>query len=125
MAEYLLDTNVLSKIFYGDADVKQFVDALSAGIDTVVYIECIQGSIAKKDKELIKTSLSRLRYYPLTPDIALQAIELIDKHSASKGLLLADALIAATAINYDLKLVTYNVKHFRFIKELSVVEPKV
>lgn len=86
MAEYLLDTNVLSKIFYGDADVKQFVDELNAGIDTVVYIECIQGSIAKKDKELIKASLSRLRYYSLTPDIAVQAIELIDKYSASKGL---------------------------------------
>ena len=37
----------------------------------------------------------------------------------------ADAMIAATAINYDLTLVTYNIKHFRFIKELSVVEPKV
>ena len=125
MAEYLLDTNVLSKIFYGYADVKQFVDGLKSGIDTVVYIECIQGSIAKKDKELIKASLSGLRYYPLTPDIALKAIELIDKFSASKGLFLADALIASTAISYDLILVTYNVRHFRFIKELSVMEPKV
>ena len=125
MAEHLLDTNVLSKIFYGDAEVKQFVDDLNAGIDTVVYIECLQGSIAKKDKELIKTSLSHLPYYSLTPDIALQAIELIDKYSASKGLFLADALIAATAICYDLILVSYNIKHFRFIKELSVIEPKV
>lgn len=125
MAEYLLDTNVLSKIFYGDADVKLFVDGLNAGIDTVVYIECIQGSISKKDRELIKASLSKLRYYPLTPDIAIQAIDLIDKYSASKGLLLADALIASTALDYDLILVTYNIKHFRFIKELSVIEPKV
>lgn len=125
MAEYLLDTNVLSKIFYGDADVKQFVDGLSSGIDTVVYIECIQGSITKKDKELIKNSLSRLNYYSLTSDIAIQAIELIDQYSASKGLFLADALIAATAINYDLILVTYNIKHFRFIRELSVIEPKI
>lgn len=125
MADYLLDTNVLSKIFYGDITVKEFVDELDAGIDAVVYIECIQGSIAKRDKEKIKTSLSRLRYYAITPEIAVQAIELIDKYSSSKGLLLADALIAATAIHYDLILVTYNTKHFRFIRELSVVEPKV
>lgn len=94
MAEYLLDTNVLSKIFYGDSDVKRFVDALDAGIDAVVYIECIQGSISKRDKDLIKASLFKLRYYSLTPDIALRSIELIDKYSASKGLFLADALIA-------------------------------
>lgn len=116
MADYLLDTNVLPKIFYGDAAVKEYVDELNAGIETVVYIECIQGSIAKTDKDRIKASLSRLRYYPLTSDIALQAIEFIDKYSSSKGLLLADALIASTAIGYDLILVTYNIKYFALSK---------
>ena len=124
MAEYLLDTNVLSKIFYGDFAVKAFVDDLDAGIETVVYVECIQGSIAKKDREKIKSSLSPLRFYPIAPEIGWQAIELIDKYSSSKGLFLADALIASTAITYELVLVTYNVKHFRHIKELSVLEPK-
>lgn len=125
MAEYLLDTNVLSKIFYGDTDVKEFADNLDCGIDTVVYIECIQGSIGKKDKGLVKESLSKLRYYAMDSDIALQAIDLIDTYSAAKGLFLADALIASTAISYGLILVTYNLKHFRFIKELSVIEPTV
>jgi len=57
MDEYLLDTNVLSKIFYGNASVKNFVDSLSAGIETIVYIECIQGSISNSDKKRIKGSL--------------------------------------------------------------------
>ena len=125
MAEHLIDTNVLSEIFYGNATVRNFVEGIDCGIDAVIYIESIQGSIGKKDKEKIKISLSRLRYYPLTSEIALLAIELIDKYSSAHGLFLADALIAATAINYDLILVTYNLKHFRFIKELSVIEPKV
>ena len=125
MAEYLIDTNVLSEIFYGNEAVRKFAEELNCGIDTVIYIESIQGSISKKDKEKIKISLSRLKYYPLSPEIALLAIELIDRYSAAHGLFLADALIAATAINFDLILVTYNLKHFRFIKELSVIEPKV
>lgn len=125
MTDYLLDTNVLSKNFYGDVLVKEFVDGLDAGIETVVYIECIQGSIAKKDRDRIHASLARLSYFPFTPDIALQAIELVDKHSASKGLFLADSLIAATAIIYNLTLVTYIIKHFGFIKELSVIKPQV
>lgn len=123
MAEYLLDTNVLSKIFYGDARVKEFVD--SPGIETVVYIESIQGSISKKDKQLIKKSLAQLKYYPLTSDIALSAIEMIDKYSSANGLFLADALIASTALSYDLVLVSYNTKHFKFIDGLTVLEPKV
>jgi predicted nucleic acid-binding protein len=125
MAEHLLDTNVLSKIFYGDVRVKEFVESIDAGIETVVYIESIQGSISKKDKQLIKKSLAQLKYYPLTSDIALSAIELIDKYSSANGLFLADALIASTALSYDLVLVTYNTKHFRFIEGLTVFEPKL
>lgn len=123
MTDYLLDTNLLSKIFYGDAEVKDFVDNLNTGIDTIVYIECIQGSIGKKDRDRIKISLSQLKYYPINSEIALSAIELIDKHSAAHGLFLADAMIGATALHYDLVLVTFNGKHFRSIKELSVTEP--
>ncbi|CAN5332832.1 hypothetical protein BH20ACI1_BH20ACI1_14110 [soil metagenome] len=54
MDEHLLDTNVLSKIFYGSVAVKNFVDSLDAGIETIVYIECIQGSISNSDKKRIK-----------------------------------------------------------------------
>ncbi len=122
MAEYLLDTNVLSKIFYGDRDVKRFVDNLDVGIDTVVYIELIQGSIAKKDRDLIKKSLSKIKYYPLNSEIAFAAIELIDEYSSNHGLFLADAFIAATAMYYDLTLLTYNAKHFHSIPGLTLLE---
>ncbi len=70
MDEHLLDTNVLSKIFYGSVAVKNFVDSLDAGIETVVYIECIQGSIANFDKKRIKQSLQSVKFYSFTNDIA-------------------------------------------------------
>lgn len=125
MTKHLIDTNVLSEIFYGNARIRKLVEGLDSGIDTVIYIESIQGAIAKRDKDKIKDSLAGLRYYAFTPEIALLAIELIDKYSSVHGLLLADAMIAATAISYDLTLITYNLKHFRFIKELSVMQPKI
>ena len=124
MAEYLLDTNVLSKIFYGDSVVKRFVDSVDAGIESIVYIECIQGSISKRDKTLIRSTLDQLPFYPLNQEIGTLSIELVDKYSASKGLFLADSFIAATAIYYDLTLITYNIKHFKFISELSVIGRK-
>jgi len=125
MDEHLLDTNILSKIFYGNADVKNFVDNLVVGVETIVYIECIQGSISNSDKRRIKRSLQGLEFYPLTNEIAQKAIELIDNYSNSHGLLLADAIIAATALEYDLTLITYNTKHFQFIKSLKLLKPTV
>ena len=125
MDEHLLDTNILSKIFYGNVDVKNFVDNLDIGVETVVYIECIQGSISNADKRRIKRSLQNIKFYPLTNDTAQKAIELIDTYSNSHGLLLGDALIAATAIEYGLTLITYNTKHFQFIKDLKILKPSV
>ena len=125
MDEYLLDTNILSKIFYGKTDVKNFVDNLTVGVETIVYIECIQDSISNTDKRRIKRSLQNIKFYPLTNDIAQKAIELIDTYSNSHGLLLADAIIAATALEYDLTLITYNWKDFQFIKGLKLLKPTV
>ncbi|MDQ3322488.1 MAG: hypothetical protein M3525_08690 [Acidobacteriota bacterium] len=86
MDEYLLDTNVLSKIFYGNIDVKNFVDNLSVGIETIVYIECIQGSISNSDKVRIKRSLKKLKFYLVTNDIAQKAIEQIESYSNTSGI---------------------------------------
>jgi predicted nucleic acid-binding protein len=123
MADHLLDTNVLSKFFAGDQNVRQFLSGIDAAIITIVYIELIQGSIKKRERELIKRNLANLTYFTLTPQIAAEAIVLIDKYSSSQGLFLPDALIAATAVVNDLTLVTFNVKDFRFIKNLRVVQP--
>ena len=123
MAEHLLDTNVLSKFFAGDSYLRDFLGGIDAAISTVVYIELIQGSIKKRERYLIKKHLANLAYFTLTPEIATQAIELIDKYSSSQGLFLPDALIAATAVVNDLTLVTFNLKDFKFIKELQVLQP--
>lgn len=125
MADYLLDTNVLSKFFAGDADVKNFLGTIEFAINTIVYIELIQGSIKRQQRELIEKNLVPLTYFPLTPDISKKAIELINSYSASKGLFLPDALVAATAIEHDLTLVTFNIKDFKFIKEIAVIEPTI
>ena len=62
---------------------------------------------------------------PITPRISKRAIELIDTYSNSHGLLLGDALIAATALENDLTVVTYNVDDFKFIQDLKWQKPPV
>ena len=125
MADKLIDTNVLSKIFYGDINVKNYVESLDAAIETVVFIECIQGSISNADKNRIKKTLKKLNFYGLTNAIGKLAIDLVDLYSNSHGLLLADAMIAATALENNLTLITYNVDDSKFIKNLKVQKPPV
>ncbi len=41
MAEFVVDTNVFSRIFTGDKAVKEFIETLPAAVCTVVYVECL------------------------------------------------------------------------------------
>jgi len=59
------------------------------------------------------------------PSISTRTIDLIRTYSNTHGLLLADALIAATCLENDLTLVTYNVKDFHFIQGLKWLKPPV
>lgn len=125
MSKYLPDTNVFSKIFKGDSKIKSFVESLDAVIDTTVYIECLQGSKSNQEKRFIKSYLSNFPILLITPKISERAIILIDGYSNSFGLFLPDALIAATALENDLMVVTYNIDDFKFIDGLKYVKPTV
>ncbi|MDD5057475.1 MAG: PIN domain-containing protein [Sideroxydans sp.] len=56
----------------------------------------------------------------ITPGISARAMALIDDYALAGGLRLADALIAATAIEMNLTLLTANIKHFAVIKQLKI-----
>src|SRR5438132_6016534 len=125
MAEFLIDTNVLSRIFTGDKNVKDFIETLDAAICTVVYVECLQGSKSIREKRIVESYLSRFELNHITFDISTRTIDLIRTYSNTHGLLLADALIAATCLEDKLALLTYNVNDFQFIHNLRYVKPSV
>lgn len=57
---------------------------------------------------------------PLTPTITERATTLMESLSLSHGLQLGDALIAATALEHNLTVLTANTKHFAAIDSLRV-----
>jgi len=57
----------------------------------------------------------------LTPAIGEHATVLVEDHALSNSLFLADALIAATALEHGLPLLTGNAKHFRVVPGLQLV----
>ena len=123
MSDYLPDTNVFSQIFKRNSDVKVFIENLSSVICSTVYIECLQGSKSNQEKNRIKKYLDTFTVFYQTEEIARRAVSLINRYSNTHGLLLGDAQIAATCLEFDLTLVTYNVKDFRFIVGLNIAVP--
>lgn len=124
MIEYSIDANIFFRIFKEtDATLKNFVESLEFVIDSIVYIECIQGSKSNLEKQEIKNYLNNFPLLPVTSETSKRAIELIDIYSNSHGLLLADSMIAATALENDLTIVTYNIDDFKFIQGLKYLKP--
>ncbi len=125
MSKFLIDTNVFSEIFKANRDVTDYVRGLDSIIDTTIYIECIQGSKSNAEKISIKNYLATFPIVSLTAGISEIAIRLIDQYSNSHGLFLPDALIAASALENDLAILTYNIRDFRFIAGLDCQKPTV
>ena len=65
-------------------------------------------------------ALRKADVLPLTAAITLRATSLMETLALSHGLQIADALIAATAIEHGLTLLSGNVKHFRSIEGLQI-----
>jgi predicted nucleic acid-binding protein len=63
--------------------------------------------------------LGRLRIIPVDAGIAEKYWLLLKKYQ-SQGLRQADAIVAATAWQKNLPLLTRNQKHFRFISEIEL-----
>jgi tRNA(fMet)-specific endonuclease VapC len=119
MIEYLIDTNIFIAILKGDAKLKLFVESLACALDTTVYTELIQGSKNKSEVQKIEKYLTRFELIHFDKNISQRTLELIRTYSKSHNLMFGGAVIAATCLENDLILLTYNVKDFRFIKNLK------
>lgn len=123
MIEYFIDTNIFIAVLKGNAKLKSFVENLSCALDTTVYAELIQGAKNKAEVQKIERYLTRFKLIHFDQTVSLKTIEIIRSYSKSHGLMFGDAIIAATCLENDLTLVTYNVKDFRFISGLKITKP--
>ncbi len=111
----LIDSDVLIWMTRGHAGAGlRLAQLLPWQLSAVTYIELAQGCRNKLELNRLKKGLaqSQAQILPLTPAISDRAIVLIDSYALSHGLQLGDALIAATALEYRLTLLSGNVKHF-------------
>jgi predicted nucleic acid-binding protein len=119
----LFDTDVLIWCFRGVAKAaKAIEDDPAPMISVVTYMELVQGVRDKKELKSITSFLADMGIpvLPLTENIGHRASIYLEEHALKDGMAMADALIAATAVERSLTLCTGNGKHFRVISDLEL-----
>ena len=122
---YLIDSDVLIDLSRGKQAAREYVDALPEGwaISQVSALEVIVGARDKRDLANIDTFLSAYQVVPLGGSTGNRAYQLLKKYAKSHGLHVFDSLVAATAIEEGLTLVTRNRRHFGVIEGLRLEVP--
>lgn len=119
----LVDTDVMIWFLRGNAKAAGALDALERiHLSVVTYIELVQGMRDKTELRALRETLRdwAIPVVPIDEDISTRAAFYVEEHFHASGLRLADALIAATAINLGLPLLTANTKHYRIFRDLEL-----
>ena len=119
----LCDTNVIIEILKGNEKTIEIIESIgleNIAISSVTVMELYFGALNKRELSKIKRHLKALNIVHFDNDISELAVSMIESYSKSHGLQIPDAIIAATALSFDMKLFTFNLKDFKYIDELNL-----
>ena len=119
----LVDTDVLIWHLRGYPQATRRLDELGTlTLSAISWLEVLQGMRNKAELVAVKKMLAHraATLLPVSEAITKRAIELMEAITLSHGLQMGDALIAATALDHGLPVLTANVKHFGAVQGLKV-----
>jgi predicted nucleic acid-binding protein len=121
----IVDTDILIDAGRGIEDALVFLENhehhAALPVSIITKMELIVGCRDKQELRYMEKFLCRFIVLNLNEDISTIANNLLLHYRLSHGLLIPDALIAATAISWDYSLISKNQRDFRFIEKLSLV----
>jgi len=121
----IVDTDILIDAGRGIGDavtcLQEIQQVSSLAISVVTQMELIVGCQSKAELRTIDRFLNRFQIVKLNEQISDAAVDLLRRYRVSHGLLIADSLIAATALSLDARFVTKNQRDYRFIAGLQLL----
>jgi len=90
-------------------------------VSAITKMELVVGCRNKSELRIVEQFLTRFRLIKLDEIITDTAIDLLQRYRLSHGLLIPDALIAATALSLKAALASKNQKDYRFIDSLNLL----
>ena len=120
----LIDTDILIDAGRSIGDAVSFLQHIEHTdqllISTITQMELIVGARNKNELRLLEKFLKRFTIVKVNEPIADVAVDLVRQYRLSHGLLIPDALIAATAIVTSETLATKNRRDYQFIARLTL-----
>lgn len=121
----IVDTDILIDLAHENEVaikcLKKLEKAYQLEVSAITRLEILVGCRNKSELRETNNFLEGFPTNALTPEITQKTIDLISQYNLSHNLLIADALIAATAITLQKPLISKNQKDFRFIEELTLL----
>ncbi|MCH7771868.1 MAG: type II toxin-antitoxin system VapC family toxin [Bacteroidetes bacterium] len=119
----MIDTDVLIWYMRGNSKANKVIEKLNGFfISVITYMELVQGMRNKRELTLLRSALRKwnAKVLYINEDISAKAMFLVEQHYLRNSLVVADALIASTAISNGVKLLTGNTKHYKIIKHIEL-----
>ncbi|MCP4423841.1 MAG: type II toxin-antitoxin system VapC family toxin [Chloroflexi bacterium] len=117
----LLDSNIIIYASLPEYDeLREFIATQAPLVSAISYVEVLgYHQLTKVERTYFSEFFQAAAILPLSNSVIEQATKLRQLRKISLG----DALIAATALVHDLKVITRNQKDFDWIPNLSVHNP--
>jgi len=119
----LVDTDVLIWNLRGDEQAADLLDSTPGLLmSAVTYMELLQGLRDKRELRALRQALHfwQAQIIPIDSAISARAMFLVEEYALSHNMQMADALIAATALDLGATLITANDRHYRHIDGLDI-----
>ena len=121
----VVDTDILIDVGRGINEAIDYLQELARStklaVSVVTQMELIVGCRNKAELQALEQVLRRFRILKIDETISDKAVELLQQYRLSHGLLIADALIAATALSWNCPFVSKNQRDYRFITNLDLL----
>ncbi len=122
----LVDTDIIIKSYRGNSTIYKELLAIKEkfAVSVVTAFELLNGANNIKQLASTRKELKAYTILHFDTEISVLALQLFSKYSITRKLQIADLLIAATALHFNLELYTDNKKHYDFIEGLKFYKKK-
>ena len=124
----IFDTDIFIWVQRGNEKAARLIDgAEKRYLSIQTYLELLQGAKNRSQLNTVKSFISEMGFsvLPLSENIGHRALIYVEEHGLSSHMRAGDAIIAATAVENNLPMVSSNAKHFKAVKglQLKVFKP--
>ncbi|HEY0601345.1 MAG TPA: type II toxin-antitoxin system VapC family toxin [Herpetosiphonaceae bacterium] len=121
----LIDTDVLIDVARKVPDAitssQHAAKHASLAVSAVTQMELFVGCRNKAELRKVERFLAQFTVVSITEQMSDTAVDLVRQYRLSHGLLIADALVAASALILNQPLLTKNQRDYRFITGLNLL----